>query len=1128
MKPLSKELRNKFERTIENAREIAEEAARIALEQLGVGEASPYSYLSEDERALRRRLRAHGRNLGDVRDPKTETQEIDRLVEEIAYEHWHRMLFARFLAENDLLMYFEDDDIENAVPVTLSECDELAQELGMKNGWEVAAKFATKMLPQVFRADSPVFEVELPPEKQRQLENIVSNIEGDVFKASDSLGWAYQFWQNKRKASINESGVKIGEDELPAVTQLFTEDYMVDFLIDNSLGAWWANKKLDDNILKKTKTESELKNYIRLENQEFSFLRFIKDDLGKWKTLNDEAFLSISKISEIKLLDPCCGSGHILVSAFQRLVPIRISIEELSAAEACELVIKENIYGLEIDKRCVEIAVFALALAAWTFPGSGGFRELPTFNIAWCGQSINMKKKDWLAFSGNNNDLKPYLETLYSLFENASTLGTLIDPMNTFTENSLFVKDLENALKLICEKVNKLNQEQSIEVMANGIEKAFNLLIDKYNLIITNFPYLGRGKQNHILMNFLENNFPHSKNDLATAFLERSMKLCSKNGTINVVMPQNWLFLSSYSKLRKKLLEDINWNYVVWIGEGGFDSSSAAGAFTALVSLTNRSKGHDDFYTLDISEDKSYDLKSINLLKNNFKRLSQDKQLSNPLCRIINDNEYDSTELLGCYCDSYQGLVTGDLNRFVIKFWERLTIDEDWVKIRGSVDSGEEFGGMQEILLWENGIGSLHNHARINRAQLHDMHESGNLAWNNYGVSINRMRNLRSSQYFGEHFHNNLAVLIPHKPEYNDALFVFCKSGELEREVRKIDRKVSLTNKTLLQIPFSLDKWIEVAQKEYPEGLPRAYSDDPTQWIFHGHPRKSVGPLQVAVARLLGYRWPAELDDEMELSDEARELIAQSQSLLPYADKNGIVCIPSVRGEAPASERLLNLLAAAYKGEDINMILPELLSNADHAGKSLESWLRDKFFTQHNKLFGHRPFIWQIWDGLKDGFSVLVNYHKLDRKNLETLIYTYLGDWISKQKSAMMDGIEGAEEKLNAAISLKKKLELILEGEAPYDIFVRWKPLNKQPLGWEPDLNDGVRVNIRPFMLVGDVGKKGAGVLRDKPNIKWNKDRGKDTENSPWYHLFGGDRINDHHLTLEEKKKAREDEVKFR
>ncbi|MBT7261974.1 MAG: hypothetical protein HN888_12740, partial [Desulfobacula sp.] len=98
-----------------------------------------------------------------------------------------------------------------------------------------------------------------------------------------------------------------------------------------------------------------------------------------------------------------------------------------------------------------------------------------------------------------------------------------------------------------------------------------------------------------------------------------------------------------------------------------------------------------------------------------------------------------------------------------------------------------------------------------------------------------------------------------------------------------------------------------------------------------------------------------------------------------------------------------------------------------------------------------------------------------------------------------------------------KNLELILEGEKPYDIFVRWKPIEKQPIGWNPDLNDGVRLNIRPFMSVPDVGKKGTGVLRDKPNIKWGKDRGKDVESAPWYPLFKGDRINEHHLSLEEK-----------
>ena len=152
---------------------------------------------------------------------------------------------------------------------------------------------------------------------------------------------------------------------------------------------------------------------------------------------------------------------------------------------------------------------------------------------------------------------------------------------------------------------------------------------------------------------------------------------------------------------------------------------------------------------------------------------------------------------------------------------------------------------------------------------------------------------------------------------------------------------------------------------------------------------------------------------------------------------------------------------------------------------------------------------------------MLVNYHKLDRKKLETLIYLYLGDWIKRQNEDVSAKIDGAQERRDAAEALKKKLEIILEGESPYDIFVRWKPIEKQSIGWDPDINDGVRMNIRPFMSAPDVRKKGAGVLRDKPNIDWKKDRGKDVASAPWFHLFDGDRINDHHLTLEEKLAAR-------
>ena len=229
MRPLDRNLRNQLEAAINEAREIAEKAARAALEQLGVHEAAPYDFLDEDARDLRRRLRSHGRRLGDTLLDKRQT--LDNLVEDVAYQHWHRMLFAKFLAENDLLMYPDPND---PVAVTLEECEELANDEGASNGWELAARFASQMLPQIFQLDSPIFELSLPPEHQHKLENIVSAIPSETFKASDSLGWVYQFWQSKRKKSVNDAEVKIGAKELPAVTQLFTEPYMVEWLLRTS------------------------------------------------------------------------------------------------------------------------------------------------------------------------------------------------------------------------------------------------------------------------------------------------------------------------------------------------------------------------------------------------------------------------------------------------------------------------------------------------------------------------------------------------------------------------------------------------------------------------------------------------------------------------------------------------------------------------------------------------------------------------------------------------------------------------------------------------------------------------------------------------------------------------------
>ena len=146
----------------------------------------------------------------------------------------------------------------------------------------------------------------------------------------------------------------------------------------------------------------------------------------------------------------------------------------------------------------------------------------------------------------------------------------------------------------------------------------------------------------------------------------------------------------------------------------------------------------------------------------------------------------------------------------------------------------------------------------------------------------------------------------------------------------------------------------------------------------------------MAVARLLAYRWPAELDKEMELAEEMRHWVDECEELLDLVDDDGIFCLPAIRGEKTAAARVEGMLRAAYDKKWSAKVLHDLLQSV--GSKNLETWLRDKFFEQHCKLFQHRPFIWQIWDGLKDGFSALVNYHQLDYKGLERLIYTYLGE----------------------------------------------------------------------------------------------------------------------------------------
>ena len=1090
MEALSPQLRRQLERAVADAREVAETGARAALEALAVSHPEAFEHMGAEERNLRRRLRAHGRQLGDRRDPHSGGQGIDHLVHECAYEHWHGMLFARFLAENRLLI-----EPEMALAVTLEDCEELGKEGGLDK-WMVAAHFAHAMLPQVFRPDHPVFEVLLAREHRMKLEGLVESLPADVFLARDSLGWVYQFWQSRKKDEVNLSGSKIGADELPAVTQLFTEPYMVSFLLDNSLGAWWAARRLSESDLNEASSETELRRKAAIPGVSLDYLRFVRrEDAaegeggraegsrvalapgGHTPSLGDSPRATASctagegrgqgtpaseakpaswrlaagafgawpeHLGELRVLDPCCGSGHFLVAALSMLVPMRMERESLGARDAVDAVLWENLYGLELDPRCVELAAFALALAAWKYPDAGGYRPLPELNLARSGLAVGAAKERWTELAAGQHNFRIAMDWLYDEFRDAPVLGSLLNPAASKAANLM---DWPALLAPLAEALaaEESDERHETAVAARGLAKAAELLSGRYHLVVTNVPYLARGKQGEKLRGFCAQRYPSAKNDLATVFLERCLELCAEGGTASLVLPQNWLFLASYQKFRERLLKAETWHLLARLGPGAFETISGEVVKAILLTLSRRNHARcsgglfdataavGTMYGLDVSESRSASEKAALLRDAALQCVQQERQLSNPDSRVAMDDI--STEArLDDHCASIEGLTTGDLGRFVGKFWEG-SLSNGWTPYVQNVDCTAHFGARTDRIFWENGGGALDRFPTAHNFPGKIMH--GKKVLGKPGLRVTQMRALPVTIYAGEVFGKSGATVVPDNLEHLPAIWCFCSSPEYNKAVRRIDQKLNVTNATLAKVPFDLARWTKVAGEQYPNGLPRPYSDDPTQWIFHGHPCGSVvwdetakwtahGLLrtddsvpQVAVARLLGYRWPAELDGDMELADEQREWVQRVETLLGRADEDGIVCIPSVRGEAPAGERLLELLAAAFGDAWDEGMLNKLLAEA--GGQSLDDWLRDHFFEQHCKLFHHRPFVWHIWDGRRrDGFHALVSYHKLaegegkGRRLLASLTYSYLGDWIARQKDGVQRDEVGAADRLAA------------------------------------------------------------------------------------------------------------------
>ena len=438
-----------------------------------------------------------------------------------------------------------------------------------------------KAMPFMFEKEGDFTELLIPSNLLSEdsviaitLKTLTNEICSDV----EVIGWLYQFYISERKDEVFESfknNVKAGPDELPAATQLFTPDWIVRYLLQNSLGRLWLCNHPDSNLASK---------------MEFYFP----------PVENESEFLRIEAPNELKVVDPACGSGHMLTYAFDLLYNI-YEEEGYSTSEIPRLILTNNLFGIEIDPRAGALAAFALAMKARSKQ-----RNFFTIGIEpniCVLQSIKFSPEELselMTPQGHRLEEEDYLKQ----FENANTYGSLIIP-NSYTSTEL-EKHIENL------DVNTLLGSNLYERAKQIILQA-QYLSSRYNVVVANPPYMGSKNMDAKMNDYAKRNFPESKSDLFAMFIERNLDLVVSRGYVAMITMQSWMFLSSYQSLRASILSQHFLAELAHLGTNAFDTIGGDIVSTAAFIVVRDAPSHKVGNFIKLVEGRSESEKILKL-----------------------------------------------------------------------------------------------------------------------------------------------------------------------------------------------------------------------------------------------------------------------------------------------------------------------------------------------------------------------------------------------------------------------------------------------------------------------------------------------------------------------------------
>ena len=492
---------------------------------------------------------------------RIELEGYETVMEEAAYTWFNRLIALRYMEMNDFLpirtrILSSESDKKNE-PDAVTEAVHLVAELeldlelvyhlkDMQNSEELfkyllvmQSQKLGKVIPAIFSPITEELALLLPDnllQEDSVIRELVYGIKESDWLEIEIIGWLYQFYISEQKDLVFANlakNKKLGKEDIPAATQLFTPRWIVEYMVDNSLGRLWLENHPNEVILAKM-------NYYLPEAEQTESVQIQLQQL-KDPTLNPE---------QIKFLDPCCGSGHILVYTFELLMEIYLSHGYLKQ-DIPILILKHNLYGVDIDKRAAQLASFALVMKARSYDRRLFNRDFQ-LNISGIQESngLNIAEHNIVA---EVSEFRKELEQLIATFKDAKLYGSILklpqidialiqqglDELMSSDNQNLFIADfIEYDLPLIYELIQQ-----------------YQILTEKYEVVVTNPPYMGAKGMNPELSKYVKKYYPNTKSDLFAVFMDVTKELTRKNYYTATINQHAWMFLSSYEKLRAELLE---------------------------------------------------------------------------------------------------------------------------------------------------------------------------------------------------------------------------------------------------------------------------------------------------------------------------------------------------------------------------------------------------------------------------------------------------------------------------------------------------------------------------------------------------------------------------------------------